>query len=608
MPGVLVPIRRQCPPAPPSSPSFLLSSSNHHTVNRPHSTTTTTTTTTHLHPLPSPSHPNPPHSHSTSPSSFTSQSHSGRDLRPSQEEQHQRHYFANGIWQHPSATRESRYSDFVPCNYDERALITKLYNYARTLLAHSSSILLFNPPFAVDTLNRNCRQTDKGKNSENFEMITSTPSPTLHASATSSSHHGSSSYRFFPATVSTSPHPTIRTPAAAAFPRQQPIHSPALASTSNPHSRRPWSTSSNTQSSPVATQQVRLTVDAGTQYSPPIPPTIKSPPSHVLAHPPSSLGKRRDMSISPKIPPEPALEPQMVFKRTTSTDPSQQQPTSFSQPTPASSSITLAKTSSSAASSSSHGSSPKRSRQAKPAVKEMPEQYETCDVKDLVVLISNMLMELVRFNDAIPLKDGRLTRFHSRAPPAISIKDYLQRLTTHATLSPPILLSMVYYIDRLCALYPAFTISSLTVHRFLITSATVASKGLSDSFWTNNTYARVGGVRLKELALLELEFLWRVEWRIVPKPEVLVDYYRSLVERSEGYKIAESVKRDSQSSSSATAMSEGSNAGDVGGRAGRVTGATGSDTSITMVDSQVEDSSISQIPTAAEGVISPSPA
>lgn len=146
-------------------------------------------------------------------------------------------------------------------------------------------------------------------------------------------------------------------------------------------------------------------------------------------------------------------------------------------------------------------------------------------------------MELVRLNDDIPLKDGGLTRFHSRAPPAISVSDYLQRLTTHATLSPPILLSMVYYIDRLCALYPAFTISSLTVHRFLITAATVASKGLSDSFWTNSLYARVGGITLKELALLELEFLWRVEWRIVPRPEVLVDYYRSLVERSEGFRI-----------------------------------------------------------------------
>jgi len=122
--------------------------------------------------------------------------------------------------------------------------------------------------------------------------------------------------------------------------------------------------------------------------------------------------------------------------------------------------------------------------------------------------------------------------FLRRAPPGISVHDYLARLTHHATLIPPILLSMVYYIDKLCLLYPAFTINSLTVHRFLITAATVASKGLSDSFWTNNTYARVGGVTIKELALLELEFLERVQWRIVPKPEALVEYYGNLVERS----------------------------------------------------------------------------
>ncbi|KAK7720143.1 Pho80p cyclin [Botryosphaeria dothidea] len=173
-----------------------------------------------------------------------------------------------------------------------------------------------------------------------------------------------------------------------------------------------------------------------------------------------------------------------------------------------------------------------------PNVKVMPVKYETCDVKDLGVLISDMLMELVRLNDGLPLQDGQLTRFHSRAPPSISVRDYLNRLIVHATLSPPILLSMVYYIDRLCLLYPAFTISSLTVHRFLIAAATVASKGLSDSFWTNNTYARVGGVSTRELALLELEFLTRLQWRIVPKPEVLVDYYRSLVERGEGYVVA----------------------------------------------------------------------
>lgn len=86
-------------------------------------------------------------------------------------------------------------------------------------------------------------------------------------------------------------------------------------------------------------------------------------------------------------------------------------------------------------------------------------------------------------------------------------------------------------------MYPEFTINTLTVHRFLITAATVAAKGLSDAFWNNTTYARVGGVRVAELKLLELEFLYRVDWKIVPNPEVLVAYYKGLVERTPGYAL-----------------------------------------------------------------------
>lgn len=433
----------------------------------------------------------------------------------------QRDYYANSAWQHPSSIRESCSSDFVPGTYKEHTFITKLYHYARTLLSHTNGSLLQRGPFSFTNRNRSSNSSHQTwsefHSQSDFEMITSTPSPTLHAGIASSSptspylsRTNNGRYRY---PQSISPHPPIKTSPAAIF-SQQISHSPASASNPQRHSL-----SASAQSAAPA----KVTVDVGTQYSPPID---LDPPS---GDPPFMLGKRRGMSKSPKTPPEPALEPQPAALKHNDL------PSSYSQ-TATASSVTLAKTSSEA-SSSSQGSSPKRSRQANSSVKYMPEQYETCDVKDLVVLISNMLMELVRFNDDIPLKDGRLTRFHSRAPPGISVKDYLQRLATHATLSPPILLSMVYYIDRLCALYPAFTISSLTVHRFLITSATVASKGLSDSFWTNNTYARVGGVSLKELALLELEFLWRVEWRIVPKPEVLVDYYRSLVERSEGYKI-----------------------------------------------------------------------
>jgi hypothetical protein len=56
----------------------------------------------------------------------------------------------------------------------------------------------------------------------------------------------------------------------------------------------------------------------------------------------------------------------------------------------------------------------KRARPQSGTLKVMPLRYETCDVKDLGVLISDMLMELVRLNDDMPLRDGQLTRFHSR--------------------------------------------------------------------------------------------------------------------------------------------------------------------------------------------------
>ncbi|CAG8959940.1 hypothetical protein HYFRA_00012657 [Hymenoscyphus fraxineus] len=184
----------------------------------------------------------------------------------------------------------------------------------------------------------------------------------------------------------------------------------------------------------------------------------------------------------------------------------------------------------------SHKITPKRVRPPQTKIKLLPTRYEFCEVEDMVVLIANMISELIHTNDAHE-KRGDLTRFHSRTPPGISVLDYLQRLAKHATLTPPLLLSMVYYMDRLCLLYPAFTVTSLTIHRFLITTATVAAKGLSDSFWNNSTYARVGGIKVAELGLLELEFLHHVDWKIVPNPEALVDYYRALVERSAEYEL-----------------------------------------------------------------------
>ncbi|CDR45324.1 CYFA0S17e01596g1_1 [Cyberlindnera fabianii] len=154
----------------------------------------------------------------------------------------------------------------------------------------------------------------------------------------------------------------------------------------------------------------------------------------------------------------------------------------------------------------------------------LPPNFVHCSRKDLIVISSRMLNSLIRINDKLNGEDvlssltaSELTRFHSRTPPGISVFSYLTRLARYSSLENAVILATVYYIDLLSNVYPAFTLNSLTVHRFLLTATTVGSKGLCDSFCTNPHYAKVGGIHPTELEILEREFLTKIRYRVLPR-------------------------------------------------------------------------------------------
>ncbi|KAI1127305.1 cyclin-domain-containing protein [Nemania abortiva] len=357
-------------------------------------------------------------------------------------------------------------------------------------------------------------------------MLTSSPVAPRPTSASASPRD----FRYAPLP----PSPSIRSPhqspkITASLRRRHSKHS-ALPSSPSP----PPPPSHKSPSQPQPRQYAG--VDAATQYSPmePFDPTVPLRAADAPApRKPTSTSTAEKVAAQP-LPPSKAVE--TPVQRTPEIAQSDKQSKNPLSPSKRRSSEDHSIISAVEASQS---SSPKRARPNTSPPKVLPLRYELCEVEDMVILIANMIGELIETNDSLAMKSGNLTRFHSRTAPGISVLDYLQRLAKHATLTPPLLLSMVYYIDRLCALYPDFTINTLTVHRFLITAATVAGKGLSDSFWNNSFYARVGGVKVAELKLLELEFLYRVDWRIVPIPEVLEAYYKGLVDRCDGYVIQE---------------------------------------------------------------------
>jgi len=128
--------------------------------------------------------------------------------------------------------------------------------------------------------------------------------------------------------------------------------------------------------------------------------------------------------------------------------------------------------------------------------------------------VAQMLHRLIQHNDGIALTPISLTRFHSRAPPGISVVDYLSRITKFTNVEPCCLLILLHYVDRVSEKLPNFTITSLTVHRFVIAAVAAGSKALCDSFCTNGRYAKVGGVNLAEMNVLEKELLQILDWRL----------------------------------------------------------------------------------------------
>ncbi|EFJ22391.1 hypothetical protein SELMODRAFT_416667 [Selaginella moellendorffii] len=104
--------------------------------------------------------------------------------------------------------------------------------------------------------------------------------------------------------------------------------------------------------------------------------------------------------------------------------------------------------------------------------------------------------------------------FSGLKAPSISIEKYLERIFKYTNCSPACFVVGYVYIDRLSHKHPDLPITPLNVHRLLVTSVMTASKILDDVHFNNAFFARVGGISTSEVNKLELEFLFRLDFRL----------------------------------------------------------------------------------------------
>jgi hypothetical protein len=79
-----------------------------------------------------------------------------------------------------------------------------------------------------------------------------------------------------------------------------------------------------------------------------------------------------------------------------------------------------------------------------------------------------------------------------------------------------------------------FLVHSLNVHRILLSSVMVAAKFLDDFYYSNEFWAKIGGVPNAELNTLELEFLFMTNFDLHVSRVVYDSYCQELVAWDQG--------------------------------------------------------------------------
>mmetsp|Transcript_927 Transcript_927/g.2561 ORF Transcript_927/g.2561 Transcript_927/m.2561 type:complete len:240 (+) Transcript_927:281-1000(+) len=150
----------------------------------------------------------------------------------------------------------------------------------------------------------------------------------------------------------------------------------------------------------------------------------------------------------------------------------------------------------------------------------------------IVQVIAQLLTDLVHRNDQLPISPAQITPFHSSKPPAITISNYLvDRILKYANVSEETIILALIYMDLVVQYNPEFVITSLNIHRLLITSVMLASKFFDDLYYNNAYYARVGGISNSEVNNLEMEMLRMISFSLYVSPEQYERYRCSLYDQ-----------------------------------------------------------------------------
>lgn len=169
---------------------------------------------------------------------------------------------------------------------------------------------------------------------------------------------------------------------------------------------------------------------------------------------------------------------------------------------------------------------------------------DSIEKPQLLSLLSTLLERSVQKNEKIleasQTKDF-ITIFHGLRAPSLSIQQYIDRIFKYSCCSSSCFIVAYVYMERFIERKSLF-LTSLNIHRLLITSVMVAAKFMDDAFYNNAYYARVGGVSTAEMNKLEMKFLFSLDFRLHVSVQTFGNYCSILKREAKGSLIERPIR------------------------------------------------------------------
>ena len=151
---------------------------------------------------------------------------------------------------------------------------------------------------------------------------------------------------------------------------------------------------------------------------------------------------------------------------------------------------------------------------------------------NLIKAISQTLTSIIENNKKMPnfkeiLKNQGKMVFSANLIPNISIEEYLIRIQKYANMETSTLIVSLILIDRLCQ-KANLTLTYHNIHRIIFSAILISIKYNEDNYYDNKFYADIAGVKLKELKLLEYNFISLLHFNLFIQDEIYEKYKQYL--------------------------------------------------------------------------------